>query len=1103
MSIHVTINGQSYKAEQGQTILQVFQSHGIFIPTLCHHPDLPPCGKCGLCVVRIDGGTFVYACMQPARNKMIIDTKSADVIEKAKKSLESFFNVSQPPPSPEIEEIVKYLNPKNPVRPREHDRTNAITFDPTECINCGRCIRICSDILNIGALNEPNPRMRINECISCGMCISICPTNSLQETPSIAPILRALVQNKIIVLQLAPSVRVSVGELFGEPIGTLCTEKIIAAARQMGISYVLDTQYGADVTIVEEATELVERLKNKKGLPMFTSCCPSWVNFVERSHPELTGNLSTTKSPHMIVGKLIKTYFADRLRLKETDIFTVSLMPCVSKKDEVKRMQLIGDFDAVITAREFGKMVKDFGIEWTSLKGGEFDHILGNSSGAGAIFGVSGGVTEATVRYAHEILTGKKIGEIEYHQFRGNLGSVVKTADISFGDTVIKMAVCSGISAARDLIESENYKKYHFIEVMSCPGGCIAGGGQPKLPSRELAINRAKTLYDIDKNQIQNKLKTAADNTEVTALYKLFLEKPGSHKAHNLLHTHYEPQETAMLANIKRLQTQPIVGFGSSTGTATRLARIVGGFIKTVSGAMNSLTLTSLIKRKTAIFIVSTTGDGEFPTNCKKFIENLRESNIDLSEVRYAVCGLGSRAYNQFCLAGKQLDLIMEEHHAKQIIPFIPIDTSTEDRGETLFERWCLDLCTALGLPPPRIGVNLMYRLTPDNDDSVINNPLRPLKFEKMTIKNRSLLTAKNYMKEIFKLDIKMPAGMSYKPGGIFLIFPQNPPEMAKEVIQVLGYDPNQVFQIHVDAASVVNFIPERVSIEQLFTMYLDLKGPPNRSLLRAFMRVANNEGIEKIQNLLDINNENGFNEYLKDIDIATCIKQFAQYGVPQIDSLVSSCPHIIPRKYSIASAPIKNRGFISLVVSTLQFGNNRVGLCSDYLRNEKTSKIYMRIMEDEDEDFSELKENPMILVATGRGIGSIISILELRQYDDGPFGKCILFYGCQSGEGYKPLIDELQEFKKNGAVDEVYVACSRDTEKKQYVQDAMREQQDKLWELWQDPQCSLIYSGFPGTICDDIISIMIEIAETFGDAAVDEAREFYDNHNVIWRRFD
>ena len=308
--INVTINGHPYQVRSDLRIFEACQSVGIYIPSICHHDLLPPSGKCRVCIVKINNETYTQACVLHVAPNMIIDTMSPDVLEKQRKALETFINTTGTPPGKDIEDVMNHLFPHHSYVTRTYERTNSITFDPKNCILCGRCIRMCSDIQAIGALNESNPRLKENECISCGQCIVVCPTSALTPTPAKPLFLHALSSRMTLVLQVAPAVRVTVGELFGDPIGSVCTSKIISAARQLGFQYVFDTQFGADSTIIEEGTELISRIKNNGPLPLFTLCCPAWVNFAERHHPELLKNLSTAKSPHMMVGKLIKSYFA-------------------------------------------------------------------------------------------------------------------------------------------------------------------------------------------------------------------------------------------------------------------------------------------------------------------------------------------------------------------------------------------------------------------------------------------------------------------------------------------------------------------------------------------------------------------------------------------------------------------------------------------------------------------------------------------------------------------------------------------------------------------------------------------------------------------------
>jgi iron-only hydrogenase group A len=535
--LKVTINGAPVEVKKGTTILKACQQAGVYVPTLCNHPDLPPAAKCGVCVVKVNGDRFSLSCSAKVADGMTVETNSQEVKEKQKKAVEGFSDLPLLPSCPEIEQIMEYLTNKK--QTLNSFKTNSLAFDATKCINCDRCIRACYDGQLIEAINEETHEILEDKCISCEQCANVCPTGALSERNSIPEVLRAIASGKTVVLQTAPSSRVAFGEMFGDEVGTFCVGKIIHCAKILGFKYVFDTNFGADMTIVEEGTELIQRIKNNGVMPMFTSCCPAWVNFVEKTHPELIPNLSTTDSPHIMEGKAIKHYWAKKMNIDPANVFTVSLMPCTAKKDEIKRKQHEGNVDAVLTVREFGKMSEQFGIDWNELNNEtEFDSLVAESTGAAALFGVTGGVMEAALRYVHEELTNEKLGKVEYTDCRGFDG--IRSSTINVAGVDMKIAVCNGIANAIDFIESGEWKEYSFIEVMSCPCGCIGGGGQPKIKLRSLIEKRAKTIYGIDG---ESDKPTSNDNNELKSLYQFLEMKPGDEKAHELLHTHYKKYE--------------------------------------------------------------------------------------------------------------------------------------------------------------------------------------------------------------------------------------------------------------------------------------------------------------------------------------------------------------------------------------------------------------------------------------------------------------------------------------------------------------------------------------------------------------------------------
>lgn len=1225
--IQVTINGHSYSFPPETTILSACKQKNIYIPTLCYHDDLPASGKCGLCVVRINGNSYAHACSQKISKGMQIDTNSPDVIAHARSSYDNFIDMSVPPPSKDIEEITKYLFPKNTIRTRESDHSHSLVFDPKLCINCGRCVRMCSDVQNINALNYQNPQIRNNECISCGQCITVCPTNSLREVTSKPAVLTALAEKKILVMQMAPATRVAIGEAFGCEPGTVVTGKIIQAARKMGFHYVFDTNFGADMTVIEEANELLRRLKievnsnndqissqniqlnrsismqrsstiitpvsslpsklkklpptgnlqkpvlrktitasftnsslptksrftsplkadlarvslNSSGLlsssngnffkasdqvvvessaiPQFTSCCPAWVNYVEKLHHELIPHLSSTKSPHMIVGSLVKSYFASIVNVDPKDIFLVSLMPCVAKKDEIQRMQMKGTVDAVLTSKEFISLIDDFGIDFKTLNESNFDDLLGDSSGSGQIFGASGGVAEATVRYIHKLITSKplKKEDIVYEQFRGM--KTIKTATIKIEDTTIKIAVCNGIAAVNELIESESYKKFHFIEVMACPGGCIGGAGQPYLKKNRL-VDRMKSVFEIDKKKENH---VSDENKELQVVYKSYVGSIGSAKAHDLFHTHYEPQETAILAQKRRMMSKPVVAYGSASGTAMQFARIVAKFIGTNSIAINNLKINQMINRKVAIFIISTIGEGEVPTNAKKFVEELRNSMELLSDVKFAVCALGNQSYKHYCRAGVELDELLEQHLAKQIVPLVKIDTSLEDKGEAPFENWCHRLSAALGLQPPKIEVHLHFSLQKVDDESVVSNMIKPAGFDSASLKTKTklspdLLDNTNHQMNMYQ--IKLPKGFSYSTGDVLCILPENPPEIVTKTINALKLNENQVFTVISNDHTIESLIPEKVTVKQLFTQYLDLMGPPPRSIVRAFLLVANKEGGDRLTKMLDLNPDEEVRKYSRDVNTCEFICEFAKYGIPSLELILSSCTHTKARQYLIASSPMRNRNTASLLVLNHKFGveNKRRGMCTDFLERPNLRSIYVRI----DKSSFELPEDgksPIMMVAVGCGIAPMLSIIQSRGKQNGP---SILVFGSTSQKVHAQICEELEKEKKNGCLtdvlfawsnegivenglsDEVKLGSSSEIEGKtgEKIKEVIMENKKLIWKYWFDDRTSLYYCGIPGHLPDEIKEMLLKITIDEGGLSIEEAMAINNRHQIFVEAF-
>ncbi|SHH51791.1 NAD(P)-dependent iron-only hydrogenase catalytic subunit [Caloranaerobacter azorensis DSM 13643] len=565
--VKVFIDNREVIVDEGTTILEAAKKVNINIPTLCYHPDQKIKGICRICIVEVEGQkNFSASCCTPVRDGMRIRTNTKKVRE-ARKNIMQFILVRHDGDcltcvrngNCELQKLSEELNIKEIKYDRivenlPIDESNpSIVRNPNKCIKCGRCIEVCHDVQGVGAIDAinrsddlkilPGLYEKISDvaCVYCGQCINVCPVGAIYEKEDIERVWDVLEdKSKHVVVQIAPAVRVSLGEMFGFKPGSIVTGKIVAFLKAIGFDKVFDTNFTADLTIIEEGSELLHRIKNGGKLPMLTSCSPGWIRYIEFFYPELLGHVSTCKSPQQMFGALTKTYYAQKFGIDPKDIVVVSIMPCTAKKAEAVREEMNSsgyqDVDIVLTTRELGKMIKESRIQLEDLEEVEFDRPFGIATGAGAIFGATGGVMEAALRTVYEKVTGKELEKIEFTALRGI--DEYKEAAVEMDNMKVKVAVVNGLKNAKIILDmiKEGRADYHFIEVMCCPGGCIGGGGQPIPSTNEIKKKRIEAIYNVD---ISYAIRKSHLNPVVNKLYEEFLKEPLGHKSHQLLHTHY------------------------------------------------------------------------------------------------------------------------------------------------------------------------------------------------------------------------------------------------------------------------------------------------------------------------------------------------------------------------------------------------------------------------------------------------------------------------------------------------------------------------------------------------------------------------------------
>lgn len=574
--IKAKINGHEIEVPKGTSILTAAKSIGVNIPTLCYHPDVCATASCGICVVKVMsmGGKYIRACATAIEPNMDIVTHNSEINKVRRTTLELILSAHPDDcltcprnGNCELQNIAADFGLRNdrfdkikqlfPI----DDSTKSVVLNPEKCIKCGRCMVVCQEKQKVYALTflnrgfntvfAPSGDITLSKspCVDCGQCAAHCPVGAIYEYDETQIVLNVLDhKDKYAVVQIAPAVRVALGEMFGFDVGANITGKIYAALRAMGFKAVFDSNFGADLTIMEEASEFVKRFVDKKGnIPMITTCCPAWVNYMEEYYPDMLSHFSTAKSPHAMVGAMSKTYYAEKMGIDPSKIFMVSIMPCTAKKNEITKndhMKASGyqDVDVVLTTREFGRLIKQFGIDIKSIAEEKADSILGEYTGAGTIFGATGGVMEAALRTAYYLITKKKLDKVDFNAVRGL--DDVKETSIDIDGNKVNIAVAHGLRNVASVLDKVRAAKekgeptpYHFIEVMACHGGCVSGGGQPYASIDDIRTKRAAGLYTEDKNC---EIRCSYENEAIKKIYAEYLGEPLGEKSHRLLHTDYK-----------------------------------------------------------------------------------------------------------------------------------------------------------------------------------------------------------------------------------------------------------------------------------------------------------------------------------------------------------------------------------------------------------------------------------------------------------------------------------------------------------------------------------------------------------------------------------
>ncbi|KAL0208887.1 hypothetical protein P9112_011474 [Eukaryota sp. TZLM1-RC] len=1105
-TVTVTINNVNHDVPKEYTILDACRSVGDFVPTCCHHARLKPLGRCGVCVVEADGN-LAYSCCAKVSEGQVITTNSGIVRAKQASALRAMKDRQTVRQTPKLEDQNEFDAVMNWCNDNILESNGAIRIDPTLCVDCSRCATACSSLQDMGILEvhpkdgvRPVGAIDLNDtaCISCGQCTSFCPSGAIAEESHIDRILQAKRQGKILVAQTAPAVRVALDELFdvsgSEETPKARTGRMVHALRKLGVDYVFDSQFTADLTIMEEASELIERVTKKLGgddsvtLPMVTSCCPAWVNAVELKYPDLIPHLSSCKSPMMMLGALIKNYFAPQvLKVDPSNVFSFAVMPCTAKKGEAARDNN-ATTEAVLTTRELAQLIKMQNVDYKSLSFSEFDNVLGESTGAAAIFGNSGGVMEAALRTAYFMLSGKELDKVELHAVRGFEGLREATIPVPLkagGNLDVRVAICSGIKYAQQFITSPDWKdRFDFFEVMACQGGCICGGGQPHSLNPSIVQERCERLYDVD---VDKTVRKSHHNVSVQKLYENFLEAPLSHKSHELLHTHYADRSWQVQKigdeqdddeeEVQDGDVNVSIVYATQTGNSKNFAQTMADEIKTRGGAAkivqaDKISVDDLASKSLLVFINSTFGQGEHNDMASPLWDSLQNASSGLlSNTKFAVFGLGSSAYPLFCKSSELFDQKFEELGGERITVMGKGDEKSDaglfggfsDFTEKLYEELGLAGDTVPTIPAPKYNVVLAPQ-------SARGIPAAGYKYAKL--KTNTVITPSHNKRlcRLIELDLTY-TGLEYKTGWHVSILPRSSDaDVEAFITEILGLDPKTVILVTPSSDSpVVPGLEHPVTLFEAFSQYIDISGRVNKNFLKALIPFADNkEQFDKLMYLTSKEGSDQFTtEYIKECKTYFEVLREFDSCRPNVGHLIAMIPPVKPRLYSIASSHKMHPGTIQLLIGKVFWetpkGVTRYGMTTLWLDHAQVgSKIAISVHSSPltpPEDLSK----PILMASMGSGFAPFRGFLQDREIEhnvnNNETGKMILFFGCRRPDEDWICEDEMKQWENSGLAEFSY-AFSRVSAKKVYITHKVAERLEDLWQLLGVEGGGLYYCG-------------------------------------------